>query len=493
MANRNTYSEMQNPLYLHPSDGPMTVSVAKLTGSSDYRTWKRSIEIQLATKRKLGFVTGELVRNTTDVIESEQWETCNNLVISWIHNSVSDSIRKSILFFNNASEIWLILENRFAVTNGSRKYKLTKDLFAVHQDKLSVVDFYTNLSSIWDEIEAMNMLPVLEYPTPEIHKLLDVLNTQKEESKLFYFLNGLNESYSALRSQLLMTNPLPSVEAACSVIQQEEHQREVLKLSCDDEISAMYSKGVTAVSDKSGGDKAVLCTNCHKKGHSVDKCWFKIGFPDWYNKNSKKPGSKFISGGNKRQVQKYSSNNAIQQNDVRNSDSGVNLTASQLAQLLKLLPRSSKEQEIDDEFESFSGMVTCNAVQNKNSQWIMDSGASDHMTSSLEHLINVVPVDTVSTITLPTGDVTVITHVGDLVLSSGLKLNRVLYVPQFQHNFLSIHKLAAENKCNVKFYQDHCEIFDDITGIARATGHLVNGLYYLSDVNKPSVSANAAE
>ena len=147
----------------------------------------------------------------------------------------------------------------------------------MQQNKLSVIDFYTNLSSIWDEIEAMNMLPVLANPTPEMTRLLEVLHTQKEESKLFYFLNGLDESYSALRSQLLMSNPLPTVEIACSIIQQEENQREVLKCSGEDKISTMYSKGVTA----SGADKVVMCTNCHKKGHSAEKCWFKIGFLDW--------------------------------------------------------------------------------------------------------------------------------------------------------------------------------------------------------------------
>ena len=122
----------------------------------------------------------------------------------------------------------------------------------------------------------------------------------------------------------------------------------------------------------------------------------------------------------------------------------------------------------------------------------MDSGASDHMTSSLQHLTNVVPADAASTINLPTGAATVITHVGDLLLSNGLKLNKVLYVPQFQHNLLSIHKLAAENNCNVKFHQNFCEILDNTTNVTRATGNLVNGLYYLSDTSQ-HVSACTAD
>lgn len=46
----------------------------------------------------------------------------------------------------------------------------------------------------------------------------------------------------------------------------------------------------------------------------------------------------------------------------------------------------------------------------KTSRRIMDYGASDHMTSSLTDVLNVVPADTGSQINLPTGVIVVITH-----------------------------------------------------------------------------------
>lgn len=104
-AGRLTYADMQNPLFLHPSDGPTSISVTKLQGASDYRAWKRSFEIQLSSKRKLGFIQGTVTRSITDEIHASQWDTCNDLVISWLHDNVSDNIKQYILFINSAYEI----------------------------------------------------------------------------------------------------------------------------------------------------------------------------------------------------------------------------------------------------------------------------------------------------------------------------------------------------------------------------------------------------
>ena len=79
------------------------------------------------------------------------------------------------------------------------------------QSGRTVSEYNTNMKCVWEELDSMNELPRIVNMTPEIAVFLGALGTQKEEQRLFQFLNGLDDHYSSQRSQLLMSSPLQTV------------------------------------------------------------------------------------------------------------------------------------------------------------------------------------------------------------------------------------------------------------------------------------------
>jgi hypothetical protein len=108
-VNTNPTSEMDssNPFFLHHGDSPEAMIVSKPLNGENYNSWKRAMMMALSAKNKLGFVNGTLPK-PSNLYDSQglAWTFCNNMVLSWLLNSVSTKIGNSIIYIDDASEIW---------------------------------------------------------------------------------------------------------------------------------------------------------------------------------------------------------------------------------------------------------------------------------------------------------------------------------------------------------------------------------------------------
>ncbi|KAL2943092.1 tRNA uridine 5-carboxymethylaminomethyl modification enzyme MnmG, partial [Bienertia sinuspersici] len=139
-------------------------------------------------------------------------------------------------------------------------------LYETKQQGKPVNDYFTKMQVLWEELDDLTVHPPLTV----------------EEQKLFQFLNGLDDINGAVRSNLLMRTPLPTVEEACNAVSQEESQREVLKpVKEEHEGLVMYGSGAGTSSQPE------KCSVCGKLGHTAVECWYVKGFPTGYNRKGK--------------------------------------------------------------------------------------------------------------------------------------------------------------------------------------------------------------
>ena len=92
-----------------------------------------------------------------------------------------------------------------------------------------------------------------------------------------------------------------------------------------------------------------------------------------------------------------------------------------------------------------------------NGTWIVDSGASDHMTGDFQVFTTFKPCAHSQTVRIADGSLTPVIGTGSVTLSDDLLLSSVLFVPKLNCNLLSISKLTRDLHCVTKFYPNLCK------------------------------------
>ncbi|MCI26178.1 flavonol sulfotransferase-like protein, partial [Trifolium medium] len=152
------------------------------------------------------------------------WNRCNMLIHSWIMNSVDPAIAQSIVFMENASDVWLDLKERFSRGDLVRVSELQQEIYALTQESRSVTSFYSDLKTLWEELEIYMPIPTC---TCFNRCSCDAMRVARNNHHLLHamrFLTGLNDSFNVVRSQILLLDPLPSMTKIFSMVLQFERQ-----------------------------------------------------------------------------------------------------------------------------------------------------------------------------------------------------------------------------------------------------------------------------
>ena len=115
------------------------------------------------------------------------------------------------------------------------------------------------------------------------------------------------------------------------------------------------------------------------------------------------------------------------------------------------------------------------------SPWIIDSGATDHMTSCSNFFSTYKSCAGNQKIKIADGSLLAIAGTGSIVISPSLTLHNVLHVPKLSCNLLSISKLTNDLKCQANFYSSRCEFQETASGRTIGSARESGGLYFFED------------
>ena len=119
--------------------------------------------------------------------------------------------------------------------------------------------------------------------------------------------------------------------------------------------------------------------------------------------------------------------------------------------------------------------------------WLLDSAASNHMTSSNSFLKNVRPYHGSDHIQVANGNIIPISAVGDITPT----FNNILVSPGLSHNLLSVGQLV-DNHYDVHFSRDGCYVQDHVSGTVIAKGPKVGRLFPLHIPSHVALSSSVA-
>ncbi|XP_070011234.1 uncharacterized protein [Nicotiana sylvestris] len=113
MATDKKALDSSSPLYMHPSENAGTMLVPVAFDDTSYRSWRRIVLRVLSVKNKVSFINGKVKKPDPTHATFDQWEQCDDMVTSWILNSLSKDLADSLQYVEDAKELWQELEDRY--------------------------------------------------------------------------------------------------------------------------------------------------------------------------------------------------------------------------------------------------------------------------------------------------------------------------------------------------------------------------------------------
>nr|CAD1826176.1 unnamed protein product [Ananas comosus var. bracteatus] len=339
-----------------PENPCLQITPFKLNGNN-FLPWSQSATLFLSGKFKLGYVNGKIQEPPIDETKYDEWKSNNDLVMSWLFNSMESHVRDGLLFLKTAHEVWKTLSDIYSEKNNiARAYQLKQEIAHFRKGDKTFNEYLGTLRGMWQELSYY--VPISTDP--------QVIRKRIEQDQIFEMLAGLDSDYEAIRSQILMQSELPSLNDVCALLQREEKRRAVMKPTeqSNMEHSAFFSNTAT---NRGRGDRGrgrgrgrgfgdrPRCSHCNKLGHVKERCW------ELYGRPMELPEANVANA---------------------SKESNVPTSLEKLAELLDAYTKQKSSSAHVSLHSEIGKTASAHLVESSPATWIVDTGATDHMTGT---------------------------------------------------------------------------------------------------------------
>ncbi|RVW29719.1 Retrovirus-related Pol polyprotein from transposon RE1 [Vitis vinifera] len=152
-----------------------------------------------------------------------KWKIENSMIMSWLINSMNNDIGENFLLFGTAKDIWDAAKETYSSSeNTSELFQVESALHDFRQGEQSVTQYYNTLTRYWQQLD------LFETHSWKCSDDAATLRQIVEQKRLFKFFLGLNRELDDVRGRIMGIKPLPSLREAFSEVRREESRKKVM-------------------------------------------------------------------------------------------------------------------------------------------------------------------------------------------------------------------------------------------------------------------------
>jgi len=191
------------------------------------------------------------------------WEINDGKVMAAIVNSVKQTMIMSLRKFKRAKPMWSYLKQRYVQDSGALQHTLMQQLHVIEQKDMSIDEYYSAFDRLMGSL--ISMVP--QCTATENCTALTFI----EQFLTYRFVMGVRAEYDSIRTRLLHNSSNLTMAQALADLLAKETRLQSLSTS-----SVSVPHSVLAASQRSGAPKGTSsepCKHCGRTGHPPENCF----------------------------------------------------------------------------------------------------------------------------------------------------------------------------------------------------------------------------